>query len=352
MSNVKDIRMKLTPEQIKDILGRFGIIPFDENETEIIYPTVCHNLTGGSPKLYYYKNEKIFKCYTQCHTMFDIFELIIKIKKLRGETIGLSQAIEFTGQENTRVDDPQIYKDLEYLNKMAAKSYLESNNETNINILNKDILKDFPYDEVGLKSWIDEGISKYAILKFNIGFEQFLNAITIPNFDYDGNLIGIRGRFLNPNSKAKYMPIIYKQKILNFPTGKFLYGYYENKETIKNRRIAIIFEGEKSVLKMESIYPNSNIALATTGKKLTLDHQNALLKLNLSELVLAYDKDYNTESELKEKLIEYDKVINFLKPYFNVSIIIDYENKLNYKNSPIDQGKEVFEHLMKNRLKR
>jgi hypothetical protein len=50
---IKELRMKLTPNEIKKILGSFGITPFDENETEIIFPTVCHNLTGGSPKLYY-----------------------------------------------------------------------------------------------------------------------------------------------------------------------------------------------------------------------------------------------------------------------------------------------------------
>ena len=353
MSSIKDLRMQLKEEDVKNILAKFGVFVHTDTENALIFPTACHNDTGGSPKLYYYKNEKIFKCYTGCNAMFDIFDLIMRIQKVRGEEIGLRQAIEMTGLENDyEIIDKEILSDLEYLQQLskATHSIIEEDNE--IKILDKSILNDFPFSEEGNKPWLDEGISQKAMDRFTIGYNKYLNAITIPNFDHEGKLIGVRGRFFNKDTKAKYMPILYKNQILSHPTGKFLYGYYENKNSIKNKGIVILFEGEKSVLKMETFYPDNNVALSTSGKRITLDHLNALIKLGIREVVIAYDKDYKTTNERKEKIAEYEKIASILTPYFTVSIISDYDNKLGYKDSPADKGKEIFEDLMRYRIKR
>jgi hypothetical protein len=352
MSRIKDLRMKLTEEEIKNILAKYGAFVHTETEDALIFPTVCHNVDGGSPKLYYYKEDKIFRCYTECNGMFDIFDLLGKMHKLRGETITLNHAIDLTGvQRDIGQVDSQVLEDLEYLKKLSSINN-KVVNENTVRILDNNILNSFMYNEVGVQPWIEEGISELALNRFNIKYDSTKNAIIIPNLDHQGNLIGIRGRFFGENAPAKYMPIKYNGEILSHPTGKFLYGYYENKHVIREKGLAIIFEGEKSVLKMETLYPQSNIALATAGKKITLDQLNALLKLNLNEVILAYDKDYKTPEERKEKLVEYDKIVQILKPYFSVSIIVDFTNKLQYKDSPIDQGKDVFDELVRNRVKR
>ena len=353
MSRIKDLRMKLTPEDIRNTLTRLGIEPHEENDNEIIYPTVCHNETGGSPKLYYWKNEKIFKCFTQCPEMFDIFELLKKIKKLRGQDITLPQAIAMTGVEDNSNVDQEILDDLAYLRKLSkANELVDHDDDVKLEILNKNILNAFDYNKEKIQGWIDEGIGEDALERFNIKYDPNLDAIIIPNLDHEGNLIGIRGRFLAANAKAKYMPIRFNGKILSHPTGKFLYGFYENKNVIAQKRIAVIFEGEKSVLKMETMYPGNNVALSTSGKKITLDQLNALLKMNINEVVLAYDKEYQSPDERKAKIVEYDKIISVLKPYFEVSMLIDFSNHIPYKESPIDAGKDVFEDLMRNRMKR
>ena len=59
MINFQELREQLTDETIKDILGQFNVEPVEENEEAIIFPTCCHNLVGGSPKLFYYKNTKL-----------------------------------------------------------------------------------------------------------------------------------------------------------------------------------------------------------------------------------------------------------------------------------------------------
>lgn len=356
MSNlIKDLRMQLSPEEIKKIMASFGVSPVEENETEIIFPTACHNLAGGSPKLYYYLDEKIFKCYTNCNSMFDIFDLLIKMKKLRGDTdFNLPNAIDYAGlsQNESKPKNKEMIEEIQYLKKLNSGSKLAKILEDQVKILDLNILKNYPYNEFGVRSWLEEGISREAMEKFRIGYDSYKNAITIPNFDNNGNLIGIRARFLNKNSIAKYMPLKHGGDILSHPTGKFLYGFFENKETIKKKGIAILFEGEKSVLKMESMYPGNNVALATTGKKITLHHLNSLLSLNVREVILAYDKDYTNRQEMREKFKEYQEIIDILSPYFDTSIIIDEENLLEHKDSPIDKTREIFEKLMIERFKR
>lgn len=353
MSRIKDLRMKMTEEEIKNLLAKFGAFVHTETDAALIYPTVCHNIEGGSPKLYYYKDEKIFKCYTGCNEMFDIFTLLMKMKKLRGEEITLRDAIALSGVEDDGSEiSAEILSDLEYLKRLKEANNDLLHREIELRILDKRIIDNFPFNLMGLKPWLDEGISQAALNRFSIKYDSTVNAIIIPNLDHKGNLIGVRGRFLGENVKAKYMPIKYNNEILSHPTGKFLYGYYENQHQIREKGIAVIFEGEKSVLKMETLYPGKNVALATAGKKVTLDQLNALLKLNINEVVLAYDKDYRNIEERRAKLEEYEKIVQILKPYFEVSIIIDYGNDLGYKDSPIDKGKEIFEDLMRNRVKR
>ncbi len=349
MSQIKDLRMKLSPDDIKGLLAEYGVFAVDENSQYIVFPTACHNLEEGSHKLYYYKTEKMFRCYTQCNAMFDIFTMLQKVNDLRGHSIGVGQAIKLSGVDSDVKISNEIYKDLEYLRGLAQQP-LE--NDRIVNILDKEILERYKFNSAGCFLWLEEGISEGVLRKFGIGYDFKHNAITIPNYDGDGNLVGIRGRFLSPEAPAKYMPIKFGNDILSHPTGKFLWGYHLNKDTIRRKKIAVIFEGEKSVMKMEDFYPNSNISVATLGKKISLDQLELLLPLELDEVMLAYDKDYKTAAEMKEKIIEYDKIVSILKPYFKVSLILDTENKLNYKDSPADKGKAVFEELVRFRLKR
>lgn len=83
----KLLRESLTSEDIKRILKEYGVEPKYENVNYIQFPTCCHNLFDGSPKLYYYKNTCLFRCYTECDSSFDIIELLIKMEALRGREV-------------------------------------------------------------------------------------------------------------------------------------------------------------------------------------------------------------------------------------------------------------------------
>ncbi len=74
-----EIRNSLTIENVFELLQEWGGDP-EYTDFGIVSATICHNNPGeGSRKLYYYENTGLFKCYTDCDSTFDIFELLIKI---------------------------------------------------------------------------------------------------------------------------------------------------------------------------------------------------------------------------------------------------------------------------------
>ena len=80
------IKQSLTIEQIFDLCADLGGEP-QMYGSYFVSKTICHNPIGeGSPKLFYYENTQLFKCYTACgDTSFDIFDLVTKVKSQSGE---------------------------------------------------------------------------------------------------------------------------------------------------------------------------------------------------------------------------------------------------------------------------
>ena len=77
MIDVNEVVKNLTTDDIKEIMTSIGGENYIEHKNEIIFPTICHNhyAEDGSHKLYYYKNSKLFVCYTCCGT-FNIAKLL------------------------------------------------------------------------------------------------------------------------------------------------------------------------------------------------------------------------------------------------------------------------------------
>lgn len=355
MRNFKELRQELTDEMIKDILLQFNVEPVEEDSTHIVFPTCCHNLDGGSPKLYYFKDTKLFRCFTECCASFDIFTLLQKMYSLRGKEINLRQAVSLCGLDTSDVDASEIAynvkDDIRYMQELN-NIYIPDVDNLDFKEYDPAILKRYSFDYLGFLPWIEEGISIESLRKFNIKYDNYNQAIIIPNFDYDGKLIGVRGRFFRPEDimRGKYRPIYYNNVLYNHPTGRTFYGIYENKLAIQRKKIAVIFEGEKSVLAYGSIYGvDNNIALATLGQNITKDHIQYLLKMKVTHVILAYDTDYEDYKQLEEVEQKYIQKAKILAPYFNVSILMDYGFSLPYKSSPIDGGKDIFEAMLKNR---
>ena len=351
--SIKEYRDKVQTEEVKKILNDYGVEPVSENASMIIYPTVCHNLdhNHASHKLYYYKKDNIFKCYTECDEVFDIFQLIIKMDNLRGNKTSLRQALAKAG-----LDATQPINENEYYSVRSQLSYLHSMNEkeeldiAEMTSYSKSILDKYVFDLEYLRPWIQEGINPNTLTKYGIKFDVIDSAIVIPYFDLEKNLVGVRGRFLSDAAKAKYMPMKHNGSYLSHPTSQILYGLDINKKAISETGTVILFEGEKSVLKMDTIYGSDNISVAVSGKNISKTHIQMLIEFGVKEVIIAFDREYESLNEMTKKIEEYKRITKQMKHFFNISIIIDKDFLLPYKESPVDRGKDIFEKLLAERI--
>ena len=343
-----EIRQTITPENIISILAKYNVHPVIETTNYIIFPTCCHNINGGSPKLYYYKNSTLFKCYTECNSSFDIFELIIKIEKIRNNNdINLYTALTIANINpyeaiDNYLDNSRSQFTIDYMYQFSNAIY----NTVRSNIISDEVLNASTFNIEVLSLWEKEGISLSTMKKYKIGYNPIENCITIPIYDENNRLISVRGRYLAEESEVKYKPITFCNKILSAPSSQMLYGLFNTKKAIKNSKTAIIFESEKSVLMMDTCYGQLNNSVATFGKNISSQHILLLKKAGAENIILAYDADYQNEQEFKDKFIEYQKIAKTLAPFFSTAILMDWDHELTYKASPIDCGKEIFEHLL------
>ena len=75
----KDIIDSITLNDVKIFLESLGVeqIVVNEEKQYLICPTICHNPLeeAESMKLYWYQDNKIFRCYTECNEAMSIFKL-------------------------------------------------------------------------------------------------------------------------------------------------------------------------------------------------------------------------------------------------------------------------------------
>lgn len=116
---------------------------------------------------------------------------------------------------------------------------------------------------------------------------------------------------------------------------------------------AIIFESEKSVMMYDSWFgSDNNISVACCGSSVSIHQINLLLNLGVTEIIIGLDKQFenNYNKEFQKYLSNICKIANKIINFCNISVIFDNLNLLDYKDSPIDKGKDVFTKLFNNRI--
>jgi len=350
------LKNQLTKDDIINILASLGAdAPKEDHKGNLIFPTICHNACNGSHKLYYYENTRLFTCYTECGESFDVFDLISRNKQLYDEKWrfenSLFYVMDATGYTANIIQNNNIIEhkidDWDFLNRYKRLQ----KPKINLPVYEHYVLD--IYRKYYHASWVAEGISPEAMEKFNIKFDAYNNKIIIPHYNENNELIGIRGRSLNKEdieNKRKYMPVRVENTIYSHPVSCNLYGLNHNLNTIKKMRKAFIVEGEKSVLKIESYYPNNNFSIAVCGNKIS-DFQKDLILQYVDEVIIGFDKseEYMRRGN-NEGIVNARKIAQRFSPYVQTFIIADKENLLDIKDAPVDKGQYILEKLMKNKI--
>lgn len=356
------LKTSLSLEEVYTFIEHFGGAPTLQDD-KIVSKTICHHsedeLGDAKYKLFYYDNTKLFICYSECNEPFDIYELYIKIQKHKNKKISLPEAINYVNSffgnkveiQQTTKEEEDLLDDWKYLNANTKEE--KKREETELKKYNDDPLKNYPKPVI--VEWEKEGIKKEVLDKEGICYDPVNCAILIPHRDIDGNLIGIKSRSLieqDVKKYGKYKPAVIQKQQYNYPTGYSLYNLNNSKDNIRLCKKAIIFEGEKSCLKYRSFYgDDEDISVACCGSNLTERQVNLLLSLGVNEIIIAFDKQFKKIDD-----VEFNKWTKKLEGFYekykgivSVSFVFDTEDLLEYKQSPIDNGKENFEILFKER---
>lgn len=347
MIDYQGIIEQLNTDKIIDLMERLGVETYVRRPGYVIFPTICHNEdpAQASMKLYYYENNHLFVCYTEDGNM-SIFKFLRHYYETRGIDFDWYEDIYKVVLDcsNFRLAAPghATYKSIRDQYRRPEHIQLPTYSEGILNTFTKF----YPPE------WLNDGISKTAMDRFNILYSIPQNKIIIPHYNIDNKLVGVRGRALNPwevENIGKYMPVQIEGKWYSHPLSLNLYGLNKTKENIKKTGICFIFEAEKSVLQMDS-FDRLNCAAAVCGSQFNKFALKILIQnCHPNEIVICFDKEEKPGEDIYFNKLY--KLCNKYKNYANFSFIYDMENLLELKDSPTDKGEAIFEELLKKRVR-
>lgn len=345
--NYKPIIDNLKEEEIKSLLDELKI-PWKDKGTHLICKTACHNVDveEASWKLYYYKDTHLFMCFTECGGMniFAFLEHYYTARNIRFDWYRdiydrVIQCSELS--ELTALDGEKRY---EKISERYHKAELKKLPIYPTGVLDI-FMKNYPIE------WINDGISRRTMDKFNIKYSVSRNKIIIPHYDIEGNLVGIRGRALNEEeieNFGKYAPVQIEGKWYSHPLSLNLYGLNRTKDNIKSYGICYVGEAEKFVLQQES-FKMPNCACAVCGSQFNKFQLKILMKYcQPKEVVICFDKEEKEGEDVYFNKLW--KLCEKYKNYCQMSFIYDKQNLLQLKQSPTDAGEAIFRKLLEKRV--
>lgn len=350
----KRFKESLSIKQIKDIMTLLGSPIYKENEEKLVLGAVCHG-NPNSHKLEYYPEIHAFKCYSRCSKGYDILSLVQKVKGFDGVIEAMKwvcDKLSIPFDTNYRVTKKNA--NLDNWEQSLGKYLRHKNKEIELKIYDPNILNFF--DNGFHEEWINFGISIDVLKQAKIGWYAFSSQITIPCFDSDGNLVGIRARNMNPETierTGKYIPVrLLDGTSYKFPINEVLYGLNFTKYAIEKYKTVYIVESEKSLLKLLTWFGYKCVGVAMMGSNLGKKRRDMLLKLGVSRVVYIPDNDFQEVGDNKEYNDWERKMFAFAelwKGFADVEIVWDTLRILGYKENACDYDLKTFERLYEKR---
>lgn len=334
-------------DKIRFILEQIGCKQIEYHENKNYYS--CTNAIGGdcnnpsainvfnNEYLNYinytrgvsYDEHKDIISLVQYNKSFDFVKAIKYIHKILG--------LKYSYHKDTKEEKQEDKKDFMSNFFEKYKSHRTRCNVLEFEPLDESILNDFiPHIHVDLYK---EGIMPKTIKKFGLGYSYKWKRTIFPvRYWLDGSLMGYNARTSVENYEEfdikKYFITPGMKKEIN------LYGLYENYEDILSAKYCTVFEAEKSVLKRDSRFDSTGVALQ--GHTISNEQVQILLGLDIYEIVIAMDKD-----------VPIQDVWNMCEKFYRskkVSYIYDKWGILKEKDSPADANNKLYKFLFKYRV--
>lgn len=329
-------------EALNEICRRVDLLEYAQQSMDFIqrggkFFTSCPLHSDSDPSLCISPDENLWYCFSEkrggniinwmmVYEKLTFRQAIDKLTKLTGvelKTITICESMKYF-KELKRIAEERIAKPVN--RNILPDSYLDT------------FVKEIP------EEWVKEGISPDVMNDYGIRVDKISNRICYPLYDNEDRLIGVKGRTRFPNFKdLKITKYISYNKI---QTTDFLVGMKQNRDEIKRSGSVFIFEGIKSGMKMTTWGLGKNWLAAETSR-LNDAQVRVLLDLHINEVNIAFDRDVDIK--------EIRKCTQLLKRFCNVYVIRDRYNRNRLlpgdKDSPVDAGKEVWEQLVREKVR-
>lgn len=265
----------------------------------------------------------------------DIFSIICNCRKIQlSEVINTTKSIlNIKGDIGGQIEKRTVFGGLfDNLKKRRDETY-------SCETYGEEILEN--YNNGYNLRFLKDGISLKTQKKFNVGYCNETNRITVPWRDYEGNIVGIMGRYNgDSDTLPKWFPII------SFYKSMVLFGYSENYINIMNNDTIYVGESEKFVLQLDTMGYNNAVALGKSS--ISSCQMKAILRTLPKKIIMCFDEGLDINIILNQciKIKESAKLFNI-----SVGYVYDEENQIlekGSKSSPSDLGRENFERLVNN----
>lgn len=151
--------------------------------------------------------------------------------------------------------------------------------------------------------------------KWEIGFDQYSNRITIPIRDHEGKLVGFKGRAWRENTIPRYMILgdnrnQHRYGFQPYQKSKYVFGLDKIKQQCGLNEIVIV-EGELNVIAMDQHGYYMTVGIAGSDFS---DFQARLIIESACSSILFLDNDKAGDKGTK-------KVIEMLSPYMPLDVV-------------------------------
>lgn len=318
----------ITEEETINLLEELGCEKYKDHLNYIAFcGNVCHD--GSNLSLIYFKDSKLFKCFSQCNCTYNIYTLIQKVKGYNFVE-SLKYVSEFIGREYEQVEinDEDLISDWKWIKKLKKKkyNYYEKNTELPKTILNQ-------YIHMPNIKWYEDGILPKTQKEWGVFYDLKSNRICYAIYDEKNELISIKGRSFD-DEEPKYLYFYQCNK------SNILVGLNKTLQYILSNGKCLVFESYKSVLLAWQW--GYKFAVSVEGGSISEWQYKELLKMNV-EIIIGFDKGINNEilKDIKDRF----------KGKTNLSFIYDTKDLLDDKEAPVDKGEIIFSELYKGRFK-
>ena len=338
-----------SPENIERVLGEYGFSDFWFANGEIrCSPPNSTNRTAAVVKL---EPELYTAIYSGSGYSGDLYGALQYVSDTSFSDV-LRTIHGLFGLSRARVKKQQ---DLLSEFRKYKRGYRDYKKKSNI-LFDETILR--KYIMLPHETFLQEMISPDVLRKFKVCYDPKQDRVIIPHYDWyeQDKIVGLAGRTTLDSEMAKELDIPkYRHTIKGYLKTLNLFGWSHSHEYVKEKKVLVIFESEKSVLKHHTFELGKGFSVSVGGHTLSKD-QVAFIIQNTSadtEIVIAFDKDVmalkddKTQEDIGEKHIV--DTCKMFKGMRKVSYIWDAYGVLGEKDSPIDRGVKLWQVFFEHR---